>query len=242
MTPIFFAPMQGITDARFRAQHHKQVGGVAEYYAPFARVEHGRIRDKERKDLLPERNRTVPTVPQVIIRDRNELVILSRAIENLGWHRIDINIGCPFPMQTHSGRGSGLLPHPDRIADILDEVSIQSHIQYSVKMRLGYDNPQECMQLLPMLNQSALMQITLHPRLGIQQYNGEPDIEAFKLFYDNCEKPLVYNGDLKTVQDIRIIAKRFPKLSAIMIGRGLVARPTLALEWIKASDPHHFAH
>lgn len=231
MKPIYFAPMQGITDARFRAQHHKQYGGVAAYYAPFARVEHGRIRDKERKDLLPDRNRGVPTVPQVIVRDRTELAILTRAIENLGWRRIDINIGCPFPMQTHSGRGSGLLPYPDRIADILDFVDSQPNIQYSAKIRLGLTSPQECMQLLPLFNQSALTQITLHPRLGIQQYDGTPDIEAFEQFYLRCQKPLVYNGDLNTVQDIHRILCRFPDLSAVMIGRGLVQNPALAQSW-----------
>lgn len=88
--------MQGITDARYRRQHYTTYGGVAEYYTPFARVERGRIRDKEKKDLLPERNQGVPTVPQVIARDRSEFATLCDSLQRMGWGRIDINMGAHF--------------------------------------------------------------------------------------------------------------------------------------------------
>lgn len=223
--------MQGITDARFRAHHHQHYGGVADYYTPFARVERGKIRDKERKDLLPDRNRGVPTVPQVIVRDRDELAILCDAIQRLGWHRIDINIGCPFAMQVNGGRGSGLLPHPDRIEDILNEASKRTEVDFSVKMRLGWDDTNQGLRLLPMLNESCVKQITLHPRLGTQQYKGTVDMQAFEQFYRQCSKPLVYNGDIRTLADIKNLTKAYPKLHAVMIGRGLVDNPLLAQQW-----------
>lgn len=204
---------------------------MAEYYAPFARVEHGRIRDKEKRDLLPDRNKGVPTVPQVIAGNRSELAILCDALQHMGWNRIDINMGCPFPMQVAAGHGSGILPHPDRVEELLREVEARPEVQFSVKMRLGLRDRMECFDLLPMLNDSAVMQITLHPRLGFQQYTGQVDMEAFGLFYESCQKPLVYNGDLRTVSDIQRIAKEYPELTAVMVGRGLIDRPNLANEW-----------
>lgn len=228
---ILFAPLQGVTDVRFRQKHSAQVGGVKEYYTPFARLEHGRIRDKEKRDLLPERNRGVPTVPQVIARDREELARLCDTLQQMGWKRIDLNMGCPFPMQYHSGRGSGLLPHPERVAEMLEEMKHRPEVAFSVKMRLGLEAGDECLRLLPLLDESPLVLITMHPRLGVQQYKGTVDLECFETFYAGCHKPLAYNGDLRSVEDIARIERRFPRLEAVMIGRGLVERSRLGLEW-----------
>ena len=56
-------------------------------------------------------------------------------------------------------------------------------------------------------------------------------MEAFQRFYAECEKPLVYNGDLLTLDDIERIESRFPRLAGLMIGRGLLANPALAIEY-----------
>lgn len=229
---ILFAPMQGLTDVRFRRKHFAEVGGVKEYYAPFARLERGRIRDKEKKDLLPQFNQGVPTVPQVIARNREEMARLCDSLQQMGWRRIDLNMGCPFPMQYHSGRGSGLLPHPDRVEAILEEMKQRSEVTFSVKMRLGLESSDECLRLLPLLNEAPLALITLHPRLSVQQYKGKVDLGAFESFYEGCQKPMAYNGDIRCVEDIARIVKQFPRLKAVMIGRGLMEHPRLGLEWM----------
>lgn len=228
---ILFAPMQGYTDARFRQKHHALMGGVKAYYAPFARWERGRLRDKERRDLLPERNRNVPTVPQVIAKDRDELARLCDSLQRMGWDRIDLNMGCPFPMQYNSGRGSGLLPRPETVSTMLEEMRQRHDVAFSVKMRLGLTDREESMRLLPMLNDAPLVLVTMHPRLGMQQYRGTVDREGFEAFYEGCSRPLAYNGDIKSVDDIARIAKRYPRIAAVMIGRGLIEHPRLAMEW-----------
>lgn len=228
---LLSAPLQGITNAHFRQQHHQQYGGIDSYYAPFARLERGCLREKDRRDILPERNRCVPTVPQVIAKDRDEFARLCDLLQHLGWERIDLNMGCPFPMQYHSDRGSGLLPHPDRVAEILEEMKRRPQVAFSVKMRLGLHDKNECMMLLPLLNETSLTLITMHPRLGVQQYKGTTDMEGFEAFYERCTRPLAYNGDIKSVDDIAQTIKRYPQLEAIMIGRGLIEHPQLGSEW-----------
>ena len=83
-------------------------------------------------------------------------------------------------------------------------------IRFSVKMRLGGQDAEEWKALVPLLNRSCVTQVTLHPRIGKQQYKGTVDWEAFRAFYEACERPLVYNGDLLTVADIREVLERFP--------------------------------
>ena len=84
---------------------------------------------------------------------------------------------------------------------------------------------------IEVLNHFKLEHIAIHPRLGVQQYKGLPDCEAFSRLKEASHHPTVYNGDIASLEDIDEIVRLFPDLSGIMIGRGLLARPTLAREW-----------
>ena len=169
-------------------------------------------------------------VPQIIVRDVAEFNTLTKAVVGLGFNEIDINMGCPYPMQTKSGRGSGLLPRPEKVRGILDAISA-SDVKFSIKMRLGLTSPKECLQLLPLLNSAPLAHITLHPRVGIQQYKGALDFETFDKFYSECKVPLIFNGDITDLKQMNFIETRYPRLAGIMIGRGLLANPVLAAQY-----------
>lgn len=230
--PIHFAPLQGYTDAIYRSAHARIFGGVASYYTPFVRLEHGDFRRKDVRELDADNNRGVNLTPQLIASTPEKILrILALFIEK-GYKNVDINLGCPFPTLAKRHNGAGLLPYPDEAKALL-MAAIEAHpeIQFSVKMRLGWEDANECMALLPLLNSLPLSHITMHPRLGKQQYKGEVDLEAFQRFYAKCEKPLIYNGDLLTLDDIDTISNRFPRLSGLMIGRGLLANPALAIEY-----------
>lgn len=230
--PIHFAPLQGYTDAIYRSAHARIFGGIASYYTPFVRLEHGDFRRKDVRELDADNNRGVNLTPQLIASTPEKILrILALFIEK-GYKNVDINLGCPFPTLAKRHNGAGLLPYPDEVKALL-MAAIEAHpdIRFSVKMRLGWEDANECMALLPLLNSLPLSHITMHPRLGKQQYKGEVDLEAFQRFYAECEKPLIYNGDLLTLEDIDTISNRFPRLSGLMIGRGLLANPALAIEY-----------
>lgn len=230
--PIHFAPLQGYTDAIYRSAHARIFGGIASYYTPFVRLEHGDFRRKDVRELDADNNRGVNLTPQLIASTPEKILrILALFIEK-GYKNVDINLGCPFPTLAKRHNGAGLLPYPDEVKALL-MAAFEAHpdIRFSVKMRLGWEDANECMALLPLLNSLPLSHITMHPRLGKQQYKGEVDLEAFQRFYAECEKPLIYNGDLLTLDDIDTISNRFPRLSGLMIGRGLLANPALAIEY-----------
>lgn len=230
--PIHFAPLQGYTDAIYRSAHARIFGGIDSYYTPFVRLEHGYFRRKDVRELDADNNRGVNLTPQLIASTPEKILrILALFIEK-EYKNVDINLGCPFPTLAKRHNGAGLLPYPDEVkALLMAAFEANPDIRFSVKMRLGWEDANECMTLLPLLNSLPLSHITMHPRLGKQQYKGEVDLEAFQRFYAECEKPLIYNGDLLTLDDIDTISNRFPRLSGLMIGRGLLANPALAIEY-----------
>lgn len=234
--PIHFAPLQGYTDDAYRRIHHQLIGGICTYYTPFVRMEAGGVRSKDMRDIRPEFNEGVPVVPQIILKSIKEFEYLVGIVEEKGYTRIDLNLGCPFPMQAKHGRGSGLLAHTDIIADMAQSIASKKHLQFSVKMRLGWENADEWRPVLDILNETPLQQITLHPRIGTQQYKGALDMQAFEACYQACKHPLVYNGDITSVADIHRIEQAYPQLAGIMIGRGLLARPSLAIEYASGKE------
>ena len=222
---IAFAPLQGYTDAVYRRAHHECVGEVDEYYTPFVRIEKGEIRKKDLRETDPATNNGVPTVPQVIARDGDEFAHLCDILQGQGHTRIDLNMGCPFPMQVKAGRGSGLLQHPDRMKEIQHEMLRRPEIAFSVKMRLGQESIDEGLAAMPIINEMPLIHVTLHPRLGKQQYKGMADREAFVRLAEECRHQMVYNGDIATMEEIRGLQQLWPNLKGVMLGRGLLARP-----------------
>lgn len=245
MLPIHFAPLQGYTEDVYRRAHNIICGGVAEYYTPFMRVEHREVRRKDVFDMLPEHNASLPLALQVIATGRDEMELLLRTIEerwgcNADVRRlhIDVNMGCPFPLQVRHGRGAGLLLHPERVEEICEFMSLHPEHDFSVKMRLGVDDADEWRQVIPLLNAVELKHVAVHPRVAKQQYSGVPDMAAFEALLAESVHPVIYNGDVTTVEQIAELEARYASvggvqtsLAGVMIGRGLLARPTLGREY-----------
>lgn len=231
--PIHFAPLQGFTDAPYRNAHETIFGGVETYYTPFVRLEKGDFRNKELREIEPGNNTVQHLIPQLIAATPDELRKIITLFLDKGYTEADINMGCPFPMLVRRHKGSGILPYPKEVEELLNTILEFSDMKFSVKMRLGWESPEECIALLPILNNLPLQQITLHARVGKQQYKGTTDWNVFEAFYNECKHPLLYNGDIASIEDIDRLLNRFPNLSGMMIGRGLLANPALASEYLK---------
>lgn len=230
MYKIEFAPLQGYTDAIYRTMHNKVFGGINSYYSPFIRLEKGEVRQKDIKDILPENNENINLVPQIIVNSNEEFLKLTELVCNLGYKRIDINMGCPFPLQTKKGRGAALLQNTKHLEDIVESINSINDIDFSIKMRLGMDSAEDAKGALEIINKAKLHHITIHPRIAKQQYKGEIDYQTFDYIYQNCLHPIIYNGDILSQEDIYNIINIYPKIEGIMIGRGLLAKPYLAME------------
>ena len=235
--PIYLAPLQGFTDAVFRYAFQKHFGGVKKFFTPFFRLEDGEIRRRELRDIDVARQlgNVENLVPQIMVSDSCEADILITALNNLGFNNIDINCGCPYPMLNRKFKGAGILPYPEKLSALLDSLAKYSDIRFSLKMRLGMTSPDECLALVEIINRFSFEHITIHPRTAKQNYGGEVDLEAFKRFATLLKHPIVYNGDILDTQQINDYYQNYPFISAVMIGRGILANPFLPMEYVDNS-------
>ena len=230
MEPIYefhFAPLQGCTDYIFRNAFDKYFGNINAYYTPFIRIEKGDFRRKDMRDIDKGLNTVSELIPQILPGSSDEFRKMSDMLLDKGYTRADVNMGCPFPLVAGKKKGSGMLPYPSLVKELLHTAVEYPEISFSVKMRLGWENPTECLNLVEILNELPLNHIMLHPRTGKQQYKGETDRETFSEFLKRIKHPVIYNGDLKSVEDMNSVLKEFPAQKGLAFGRGLLANPFL---------------
>lgn len=231
---MILAPMQGLTEVMFRRVYEECFpGAIALAVSPFLSLTHGNLADAWDKieDVLPENNvGSIPVIPQILGKEPDEFVALGNRLYELGYSELNWNMGCPMRKVAAKHRGSGILPYPDEVRSILDNVLPQLKPHLSVKVRLGLKSTDDIFRLIPVLNDYPLASVTVHPRLGRQQYNGHPDLDTFARVLPMLKAPVVYNGDIVTGADARGIRERFLGVADLMVGRGVLYRPTLPLD------------
>lgn len=225
---LLSSPLQGFTDFRFRNAINHYFGGIDTYYAPYIRL-NGKLEIKSsyQKDLLPQNNEGLEVIPQIITNDAEEFLFVAKYVRALGYKELNWNLGCPYPMVTKCGMGSGLISNTQKIDEILDKVHAESDILVSMKMRLGYDTPEEILDVLPILEKYPIKNIAIHARIGKQLYKGGVHLDAFEACVNHSKIKLYYNGDITTVAKFKEMQTRFPTIDHWMIGRGLIADPFL---------------
>jgi tRNA-dihydrouridine synthase len=197
--------------------------------APFVSSVKGAVVKKTHiKDLLPENNRKLPVVPQIIGKNAEEFVSLATQLSIMGYKTINWNLGCPFPQVTRKKRGAGLLPFPELIETFLKHVISRIPNKLSIKMRLGLIDAREIQKVLAVLNKFRLAEIIIHPRIASQMYTGAIDLESFELCLGASAHPVVYNGDINGIEIFKTLTQRFEKVTSWMIGRHTIVDPFFA--------------
>lgn len=228
---IDIAPVQGHTDAAWRHFHQDVYGGNHKYYTPFIRLEHGDFRKHDLKDFTSELNENHTLIPQVIFRNMAELQPLIEGLIEKGATHIDLNSGCPFPLQTAKGRGAGFISNSEEYHRIPELLKQYSDTKFSLKMRLGYADADEWREIIGAVNEMPLTHVTMHPRVARQQYGGDLNMDEFSEFLNRCQHPVIFNGDIKTPEDIARIRNEFSNIAGVMTARGILGRPSLAAEF-----------
>lgn len=228
---IYLAPLQGFTDSVYRKLHHRYFGEVEAYYIPYISPAPGdKIRNSQYRDILPENNEGVPVVPQVLCATPAELVPLADRIASFGYKRINLNLGCPYPMATNRGRGSALTENAGGLQALLDALFGRYQFEVSVKFRAGMTDKHTIFNLAELLAAYPIAQYTFHPRTADQLYKGEADRQLFAEFAKQLRHPVVYNGDIRSEHEIGLVRELVPEQNKWMIGRGVLANPFLPAE------------
>ena len=107
---LLSSPLQGFTDHKFRNAFNHFFGGIDTFYAPYIRL-NGKlvIKNSYQKDIALENNTTLEVIPQIITNDADEFLFVSKYVRELGYKELNWNLGCPYPMVTKRGMGSGLI-------------------------------------------------------------------------------------------------------------------------------------
>ena len=222
----YFAPMEGLTDSIFRRIHHKYFPGVDRYYMPFlSPTIHRTLTHREDRELPMADSVAFSAVPQVLTKVPEDFLWAARVCADRGYGEVNLNIGCPSGTVVSKGKGSGMLRDTVALDRFLEEIFAASPLPVSVKTRLGLESPGEFPAILEVLNRYPIRELTIHPRVRRQFYDGAVFMEMFDYAVSNSRNPLCYNGDILSLSQAEAIARKYPAVEAVMIGRGLVADP-----------------
>lgn len=234
----YFAPMEGITGYIHRNVHHSLFPGISKYFTAFiAPGQKGKFSAREKNDILPDHNRGICTVPQLLTNNPQDFITTAVKLGELGYREINLNLGCPSRTVVTKYRGSGFLAKPGELDAFFAEVfsacggeGSLGEMQISVKTRLGVEEPEEFFRLLDIYNKYPLKELIIHPRTQRDFYSGPVHMDLFAYGAEHSRCPVCYNGDIRTGEDMRALEERFPALDRVMIGRGLLVDPALHLQ------------
>ena len=222
----YFAPMEGLTDSIYRRLHHKYFSGVDRYYMPFlSPTIHRTLTHREDRELPMAESEKFTAVPQVLTKVADDFLWAAQVCLDRGYDEINLNVGCPSGTVVSKGKGSGMLRDLDNLDRFLEEVFQHTPLPISVKTRLGLEKSEEFPAILEVLNQYPIKELTIHPRVRKQFYNGSVDMDMFDYAVKNSRNPLCYNGDILSVEQANALQEKYPQIQSVMIGRGLIADP-----------------
>ena len=226
----YLAPLEGITGYIFRNAHTRLFTPADKYFSPFLvpKPNSGKqFSAKEKADILPEHNQNIHLVPQIMTNKAADFIAMTKALEEYGYQEVNLNLGCPSRTVVTKGRGAGFLSDPETLQFFFDEVFREIKIKISVKTRIGLEDAEEFQDLLSVYNQFPFEELIIHPRVQCMYYNGTPDMETFAYACQNSKNSLWYNGDLFRKADFERFREQYPKVPAVMFGRGVLANPEL---------------
>lgn len=229
---ISFAPLEGITNYYYRIVHQRHFGGVDDYYTPFLSVnQNHQFKNKEKKEIDPDNNQNITLIPQLLSNKSEQLIWGMSEIARYGYETVNLNVGCPAKTVITKKKGAGLLGYLDLLDQMLNE-TFEAHppVQLSIKTRIGLNDANQLKEIIDIYNRYPISELIVHPRIQTQMYKGIPDLEAFAYVLEHSVHPVIYNGNIFTVDDYKNLISQFPELDHIMLGRGLIANPGLARE------------
>ncbi len=233
--------MEGLLDFVLR-DVLTRVGGVDRCVSEFIRVTGSLLPERVFHRFLPElRNggRTLAGVPvraQLLGSDPVSMAENAARLAELGPEGIDLNFGCPARTVNRHGGGAALLREPERIARVVAAVrrAVPRHLPVSAKMRLGYDDASLARECAQAMESGGACELVVHARTKADGYRPPAHWDRIPLIRDAVGIPVVANGEIWTVQDA-LRCRELSGCDALMLGRGMVADPGLALA-IRAHD------
>jgi len=236
---FYFAPMEGLTGYIYRNAHREHFPvGIDKYFSPFIfACQHDSLKVREMKDILPENNRGIALIPQLLTNNADDFIHTAKKLSHLGYCEINLNLGCPSGTVVSKGRGSGFLAKKAELDAFLDNIFSHQATKISIKTRIGKDRPDEFGDLLEIFNKYPLEELIIHPRVQRDYYKNTPNMAVFSAALRQSRNPVCYNGDLFTKVAIEGFSREHPGVERVMLGRGLLMNPGLVQAYLGGAAP-----
>lgn len=226
-TPIFLAPMAGVTDSAFRIIV-REIAEEKNLLMFSEMVSAAGLHFKNEKTLemiktLPEER---PIAIQLFGSDSGICAEAAEFVENFsGAAVIDFNMGCPAPKIVKNGEGSALMKNPKLAGKILSAMRKKISLPLSVKIRLGFDEENlNAVEIAKVAESSGVDFIAVHGRTRQQFYSGAADWEKISEVKNAVKIPVIANGDVKDFDSLDKIFS-VTKADGVMIGRAAQGNP-----------------
>ena len=240
---ILLAPMEGLLDHSLR-DTLTRVGGVDRCVSEFIRITDQLLPARVFTRVVPELlsgGRTAagtPVRPQLLGSDPGCLAENAARLAELRPAGIDLNFGCPAPTVNRHRGGAVLLDEPDLVHAIVAAVrrAVPAHIAVSAKMRLGHRDDSRMLDCAHAIASAGANELVVHARTKLHGYRPPAYWERIAVIRAAVPIAIVANGEVWTVADARRCLLE-SGCDALMLGRGIVADPGLALALRGAAAP-----
>lgn len=238
---FYLAPMEGLTGFVFRNAYQKHFGDIDTYFTPF--INNKKMNYNEIKDILPEHNKGMHVVPQILTNRAEDFLAIAKELGNYGYESVNLNLGCPSGTVVTKHRGAGFLAVPEELDHFLEEIFADCPLRISVKTRIGINDAGEWERVLSIYEKYPMEELIIHPRVQKDFYNNTPDMDAFLYAVENSRHTLCYNGDICSVDDYKAWIQKMEgkdrehgsgstaqHTEHMMLGRGILKNPGLVGE------------
>ncbi len=226
-TPLMLAPLQGLTNASMRSVQ-MEIGAPDVLFTEFVPVSNSSRHPLARRDLDDVRahHLSSPLVVQLVGSGAQALADGASILQDNGVQHLNLNLGCPYGRMMQGNTGGGMLRDERQVADCLKSMRQVFRGSFSVKVRSGYTNQGQILELLPVFEGCGVDYIILHPRTVEQKYSGVADHTVTQQVVAATPIPVVANGDIVSADQGHAILK-MTKAAGLMLGRGAVSNPWL---------------
>jgi len=217
--------MQDVTDLAFMSLAAR-FGGPDVFFTEYFRVHPTSSLERHILRAVTENATGRPIIAQMIGNDIPGLARTARDLQQHPVAGIDLNLGCPAPVVYKKCAGGGLLREPARVDAILGALRDVVTVKFSVKTRIGFDDPRVFDELLPVFARHSLDLLTVHGRTVREMYRSEVHYDFIARAVEAMPCPVLANGNVHSAGSAEAVL-RATGARGLMIGRGAIRNPWL---------------